>query len=71
MEHKKEPITMSRPHLMGHRIRYSHINEIAGVITACRKSEHGKIMDQSLKRKIVFKEGQLFFPVRTKWWKHQ
>lgn len=66
MEHKKEPIAISRPDKMGQRIRYSHINNIAGVITACRKSEQGNIMDHSLKRNIVFDEGQQFFPARTR-----
>jgi hypothetical protein len=58
MEHKKEPMAISRPEEMGQRMRYSHINKIDGVITAWRKSEHGKIRDQSRKRNNVFKEGQ-------------
>lgn len=58
MEHKKEPMAISRPEEMGQRMRYSHINNIDGVITTWRKSEHGKIMDQSRKRNNVFKEGQ-------------
>lgn len=58
IEHKKDPIAISRPDTIGQRIRYSHINNIAGVITTCRKSEHGNIIDHSLKRDKVFKEGQ-------------
>lgn len=50
--------------MMGQRIRYSHINNIAGVMTTWRKSEHGNIIDQSLKRNNVFSEGQQAFPVR-------
>lgn len=33
IEHKKEPIAISRPEIMGQRIRYSHISSIAGVMT--------------------------------------
>lgn len=33
-EHTNEPIETSRPDIMGQRIRYSHINNIAGVMTA-------------------------------------
>lgn len=62
MEHKKEPTATSRPVKMGHLIRYSHINSIAGVMTTWRKSEHGNIMDQSLKRNNIFNEGQQLFP---------
>lgn len=36
MEHKKEPMATSRPDEMGQRMRYSHINNIDGVITAWR-----------------------------------
>lgn len=61
IEHRKEPIAISRPDIMGQRIKYSHINNITGVMTACRKSEHGNIMDQSLKRNKVFREGQQLF----------
>lgn len=63
-EHKKEAIAISLPQMMGHRIRYSHISSIAGVMTQWRKSEHGNIMDQSFNRKMVFKDGQLLFPMR-------
>lgn len=66
MEHKKEPIAISRPDMIGQRMRYSHINSKAGVITTCRKSEHGKIMDHSLKRDNVFKEGQQPFSADSK-----
>lgn len=59
MEHKKVPMAISRPDNIGQRIRYSHINNIAGVITGCRKSEHGNIMDHSRKRSNIFEEGQL------------
>ena len=65
-EHKKEPIAISRPEVIGHRIRYSEINRIAGVITAWRKSEHGKIIDHSLMRKSVLRDGQQLFPVMEK-----
>lgn len=51
---------------MGQRIKYSHINNIAGVMTTCRKSEHGNIKDQSLKRNNVFEEGQLLISARIK-----
>jgi len=58
IEHKKEPMAISRPDTIGQRIRYSHINNITGVITGCLKSEHGNIMDHKRKRHNVFEEGQ-------------
>lgn len=33
IEHRKEPIAISLPDKMGHRIKYSHIKVIAGVMT--------------------------------------
>jgi hypothetical protein len=65
MVHKKEPIAISRPDKMGQRIRYSDINSITGVMTTCRKSEQGTIMDHNLKRESVFIEGQLLFSAGT------
>ncbi|KAL6969683.1 hypothetical protein U1Q18_029390 [Sarracenia purpurea var. burkii] len=66
IEHKKEPIAISLPDIIGQRIRYSHINNIAGVMTTCRKSEHGNIMDQSLKRNNVFRDGQQLFSAKMR-----
>lgn len=61
MEHKKLPTAISRPDIIGQRIKYSHINNIAGVMTTWRKSEHGNIMDHSLNKNNVFTDGQLLF----------
>lgn len=66
IEHKKEPMAISRPDAIGQRIRYSHINNTTGVITGCLKSEHGNIMDHNRKRHNVFVEGQLLLSVTTK-----
>jgi len=63
IEHKKEPMAISRPDVIGQRIRYSHINSITGVITGCLKSEHGNTIDHNRKRHSVFEEGQLLLSV--------
>lgn len=69
IQHKKEPIVISRPDNIGQRIRYSHINNIAGVITGCRKSEHGNILDHNCKRNNVLEEGQLLLSATTEGFK--
>lgn len=66
IEHRKDPRATSRPERMGQRIRYSHINKTAGVMTTWRKSEHGNIRDHSRKRNNVFRDGQLLMSIQRK-----
>jgi hypothetical protein len=57
-EQINEPMATSRAEVTGHRSRYSDKRRMAGVITACRKSEGGNIKDQSLINSNVLDDGQ-------------
>lgn len=62
----KAPTATSCPDLTGQRNKYSAMRSIAGVITACRKSEGGNIIDQSLNNNKVRLEGQQLISSATR-----
>lgn len=62
----KAPTATSCPDLTGQRNKYSAMRSIAGVITACRKSEGGNTIDQSLNNNKVRLEGQQLISSATR-----
>lgn len=65
-EQMKAPTATSCPDLTGQRNKYSAMRSIAGVITACRKSEGGNTIDQSLNNNKVRLEGQQLISSATR-----
>ncbi len=61
-EQINEPMATSRADVTGHRSRYSDIRSMAGVMTACRKSEGGNIRDHNLNNSSVLVDGQQIIP---------
>lgn len=59
---RKVPTRISLADVTWQRIKYSAINNTAGVMTGCRKSDGGKIRDQNLSSKRVLSDGQQLLP---------
>ena len=52
------PTAKSFAELTGQRIKCSVINKTEGVITTCRKSDGGKVIDQILNKAKLLSDGQ-------------